>query len=100
MPIRTLGLFSNCVSGIWIRNYRVGFGHYRVGFATIVTLNCCLQVAVEGRACVGVAVAQAVRELFLEQEFEPELLPNSLVLALLTKFFKVITSSPLMKGNL
>lgn len=57
-------------------------------------------MAVEGRACVGVAVAQAVRELFLEQEFEPELLPNSLVLALLTKFFKVITSSPLMKGNL
>lgn len=74
-------------------------GPYRIFYFTCSTWETFLQVSVEGRACVGVALAQAVRELFLEQEFEPELLPNSLVLALLTKVFKVITSSSLMKGN-
>uniref|UniRef100_A0A1B6KDU8 FHF complex subunit HOOK-interacting protein C-terminal domain-containing protein n=1 Tax=Graphocephala atropunctata TaxID=36148 RepID=A0A1B6KDU8_9HEMI len=60
-------------------------------------LDFCDQVAVEGRASIGMALAQSVRELFLEQEFDPELLPNSLVLALLTKCFKVVASTHLIK---
>ncbi|XP_054273575.1 FHF complex subunit HOOK interacting protein 2A-like [Macrosteles quadrilineatus] len=60
-------------------------------------LDFCDQVAVEGRPVIGTSLASCIRELFLDQEFEPELLPNSLVLALLTKCFKVITSAPLTK---
>lgn len=58
-----------------------------------------MQIAVEGRAIVGNSLSLAIRELFLEQEFEPELLSNNLVLALLTKCFKAISSSHLIRGE-
>lgn len=94
-----------------IEDMHVSWGH-DVPLSAEVEVNCdgcrqaatflswfdfCDQVISESRASIGEALAFSIRESFLEQQFKPENLTNVLVIAIVSKCYRMVTSHSLQR---